>query len=156
VPLEARRGHQSPPRLELQMVVSHHMDAGNRTWVLWKSSQCYLFVCSFLIYYILTGFPFLFSLPHLSPRSTLPSFPFSNPLGSASSLGVSRCCWLREDRAKSGTGGVHRLPLPPEHPTLLFARSEGKEEFRRKAVVPFLLISPSQGIQEPLPIRLKG
>ena len=27
--------------LELQMVVSHHVGAENRTWILWKSSQCF-------------------------------------------------------------------------------------------------------------------
>jgi nuclear pore complex protein Nup62 len=38
VPLEARRGPQIPPELELEMVVSHHVGAGNWTQVLWKSS----------------------------------------------------------------------------------------------------------------------
>jgi hypothetical protein len=28
------------PRVELQMVVSHHMGAGKETWVLWKSNEC--------------------------------------------------------------------------------------------------------------------
>ena len=27
-------------RLELQMVVSHHVAAGNQTWVLYKSNKC--------------------------------------------------------------------------------------------------------------------
>jgi hypothetical protein len=38
VTLEARRGYQSP-RTGLEMVVSRHLDAGNPTQVLWKSSQ---------------------------------------------------------------------------------------------------------------------
>ena len=29
-----------PLELELQMVVGHHVDAGNQNWVLCKSSQC--------------------------------------------------------------------------------------------------------------------
>ena len=29
-------------KLELQTVVSHHMEAGNQTQDLWKSSQCFL------------------------------------------------------------------------------------------------------------------
>ena len=42
VPLEARRGYQIPPKMELQMVMSHHMSAAkNRAQVLWKSSLCY-------------------------------------------------------------------------------------------------------------------
>jgi hypothetical protein len=40
VPAEARAGHQFPLDLELHMIVSHHVGAGNLTWVLWKSSQC--------------------------------------------------------------------------------------------------------------------
>jgi hypothetical protein len=28
-----------PLELELQSVVSHHVDASNQTWVLWKNSQ---------------------------------------------------------------------------------------------------------------------
>lgn len=27
--------------LEFQAIVSHHMDAGNRTWSLWKNSLCF-------------------------------------------------------------------------------------------------------------------
>ncbi|CAO2608126.1 hypothetical protein LEMLEM_LOCUS13668 [Lemmus lemmus] len=34
--LQARRRHQ----ISLQMVVSHHVVAGNRTQNLWKNSQC--------------------------------------------------------------------------------------------------------------------
>ncbi|CAO2579474.1 hypothetical protein LEMLEM_LOCUS1012 [Lemmus lemmus] len=29
-----------PLKLDLQTVVSCHVGAGNRTWVLWKSCQC--------------------------------------------------------------------------------------------------------------------
>lgn len=31
-----------PLKLEVQMTVSHRVNFGNRTWVIWKSSQCHL------------------------------------------------------------------------------------------------------------------
>jgi hypothetical protein len=44
----ACRGQQRPSNsleLELQMVVSHHMDTGNQTRVLCKSSWCFVLFC---------------------------------------------------------------------------------------------------------------
>jgi hypothetical protein len=40
VPMAVRRGHRNPLELELEMIVSHHVGAGNQIQVLWKSSQC--------------------------------------------------------------------------------------------------------------------
>lgn len=40
VPLEARRGAFDPLELELQVVVSLHVGAGNRTSLLCKSNMC--------------------------------------------------------------------------------------------------------------------
>ena len=39
VPAEVRRGHWIPLALEFQMVVGYHVEDGNQTWVLWKSSN---------------------------------------------------------------------------------------------------------------------
>lgn len=41
VSAEAIRGCQIPWNW-LQVVLSHHVDARNQTWVFWKSSQCFL------------------------------------------------------------------------------------------------------------------
>lgn len=37
-----QRGVLYPPGLELQMVISYHVDAGNQTQLLWKSNRCSL------------------------------------------------------------------------------------------------------------------
>ena len=36
----SQKGQSDPLELELQMVVSLYVGAGNQTWVLWKSSLC--------------------------------------------------------------------------------------------------------------------
>ena len=46
-----------PLELELQIVVSCHVGAGNSTWVFWKSSQCFVsllvtLICITLIWHI--------------------------------------------------------------------------------------------------------
>lgn len=35
-----QKGASEPLELELQMVASHHVDAGNWTWVGWESNKC--------------------------------------------------------------------------------------------------------------------
>lgn len=39
VPVEAKRGCGNPLELELQMIVNHHLGAGNQSWVLCKSTK---------------------------------------------------------------------------------------------------------------------
>lgn len=36
--LSLERGHRIPLKLELKMVMSHHMGAGHQTWALWERS----------------------------------------------------------------------------------------------------------------------
>lgn len=37
----AQKREYNPLELEFQVIVSHHMGAGSRTWSLWKSSLCF-------------------------------------------------------------------------------------------------------------------
>jgi hypothetical protein len=48
VPKKARRGVSYPPEVELQRVVSHHVEAGNQNVVLGKSKQQVLLAASHL------------------------------------------------------------------------------------------------------------
>ena len=41
-----------PRELKLQRVVSYHVGGGNRTWVLWKSSQCAQPMCHLSSYFL--------------------------------------------------------------------------------------------------------
>lgn len=38
VPIEARRGCWVPLELKLEMILNHHVNAGNLTWVLWNKT----------------------------------------------------------------------------------------------------------------------
>jgi hypothetical protein len=40
-PWKPKEGIRFPLGLELEVIVSHHLGAGNETWVFWKNSQCF-------------------------------------------------------------------------------------------------------------------